>query len=71
MASQSAQRRVLPIQRRLFEVSRLNDDLMASAYALIVPTRDAPLANHSPSPRSEREAGHPEGTPWAEGGLTA
>jgi hypothetical protein len=39
MATQISQRRHLPRQERVFEVSRLHEDFQAEAYALLVPNR--------------------------------
>jgi hypothetical protein len=38
MASRIQQRRGLPMRKRLFESSRLNEELMAAAYALAAPS---------------------------------
>ncbi len=39
MATQISQRRHLPRQERVFEVSRLHEDFQAEAYTLLVPNR--------------------------------
>jgi hypothetical protein len=72
MATAIRSRRLLPICNRVFEFSRLNEDWMSGAYALVVPPGPARMPSPSPSPEQIASRSIPDGScRVAEGGRIA